>query len=223
MFTSIFVNGSLTAGSVFLALGLALALGFAGSLYYVKRNAAATRSFAYTLALLPLVTATVILAVNGNLGAGIAVAGSFSLIRFRSVQGSGQEILAVFLAAATGLCLGAGYVAVACLLTALYILFHAVLSAFRFGQAAENQRELRISVPESLDYEGLFDDLLDTFFASRELVRVRTVEMGTAYQLVFRGILRDVKEVKPFLDAVRTRNGNLPVTIARVTEEHGEI
>ncbi len=223
MFTSIFVNGSLTAGSVFLALGLALALGFAGSLYYVKRNAAATRSFAYTLALLPLVTATVIMAVNGNLGAGIAVAGSFSLIRFRSVQGSGQEILAVFLAAATGLCLGAGYVAVACLLTALYILFHAVLSAFRFGQAAENQRELRISVPESLDYEGLFDDLLDTFFASRELVRVRTVEMGTAYQLVFRGILRDAKEVKPFLDAVRTRNGNIPVAIARVTEEHSEI
>ena len=223
MFNSIFVNGSLTAGNVFLTLGLALALGFAGSLYYIRRNVTATRSFAYTLALLPLVTATVILAVNGNLGAGIAVAGSFSLIRFRSVQGSGQEILAVFLAAATGLCLGAGYVAVACLLMALCLLFHALLSAFRFGQAAENQRELRVSVPESLDYEGLFDDLLDTFFASHELVRVRTVEMGTAYQLVFRGILRDVKEVKPFLDAVRTRNGNLPVAMARVTEERGEM
>ena len=223
MFESIFVNGSLTAGSVLLALGLALALGFAGSLYYIKRNVTATRSFAYTLALLPLVTATVILAVNGNLGAGIAVAGSFSLIRFRSAQGSGQEILAVFLAAATGLCLGAGYVAVACLLMALCILFHAVLSAFRFGQAAENQRELRISIPESLDYEGLFDDLLDTYFASHELVRVRTVEMGTAYQLVFRGILRDVKEVKPFLDAVRMRNGNLPVAVARVTEERSGI
>ena len=223
MFNSIFVNGSLTAGSVFLTLGLALALGFAGSLYYIRRNVTATRSFAYTLALLPLVTATVILAVNGNLGAGIAVAGSFSLIRFRSVQGSGQEILAVFLAAATGLCLGAGYVAVACLLMALCLLFHALLSAFRFGQAAENQRELRVSVPESLDYEGLFDDLLDTFFASHELVRVRTVEMGTAYQLVFRGILRDVKEVKPFLDSVRTRNGNLPVAMARVTEERGEM
>lgn len=223
MFNSIFVNGSLTAGNVFLTLGLALALGFAGSLYYIRRNVTATRSFASTLALLPLVTATVILAVNGNLGAGIAVAGSFSLIRFRSVQGSGQEILAVFLAAATGLCLGAGYVAVACLLMALCLLFHALLSAFRFGQAAENQRELRVSVPESLDYEGLFDDLLDTFFASHELVRVRTVEMGTAYQLVFRGILRDVKEVKPFLDAVRTRNGNLPVAMARVTEERGEM
>ena len=223
MFNSIFVNGSLTAGNVFLALGLALALGFAGSLYYIKRNVTATRSFAYTLAMLPVVTATVILAVNGNLGAGIAVAGSFSLIRFRSAQGSGQEILAVFLAAATGLCLGAGYVAIACLLMALCILFHAVLSAFRFGQAAENQRELRISVPESLDYEGLFDDLLNTYCTSHELIRVRTVEMGTAYQLVYRGILRDVKEGKRFMDEIRIRNGNLPVAIARVTEEHGEM
>ena len=101
MFNSIMDAGSLTAGRVFLILGMALALGFLGAWYYTKKNAA-SRSFAFTLALLPLITATVIMAVNGNLGAGIAVAGSFSLIRFRSAQGSGQEILAVFLAAAVG-------------------------------------------------------------------------------------------------------------------------
>ncbi len=223
MFSSIFVNGSLTAGNVFLVLGLAILLGFAGSLYYTKRNAAATRSFAFTLALLPLITATVIMAVNGNLGAGIAVAGSFSLIRFRSVQGSGQEILAVFLAAAAGLCLGAGYIAAACLLVALCLLFHAVLSACGFGRTAENQRELRISVPENLDYEGLFDDLLDTYFASCELIRVRTVEMGTAYQLIYRGMLRDPAAGKRFLDAVRERNGNLPVALGRAAEARSEM
>ena len=223
MFNSIFADGSLTAGSVFLSLGLAMLLGFAGAFYYTKRNVTATRSFAFTLAMLPLIITTVIMAVNGNLGAGIAVAGSFSLIRFRSVQGSGQEILAIFLAAAVGLCLGAGYIAVACLLTALCILFHAALSACRFGQGAENQRELRISLPESMDYEGLFDDLLDACFVSRELIRVRTVEMGTAYQLIYRGVLRDTKEAKPFLDAVRVRNGNLPVALGRVAEERGEM
>ena len=119
MFNSIFIDGSLTAGSVFLSLGLALLLGFAGSFYYTKRNVTATRSFAFTLALLPVIITTVIMVVNGNLGAGIAVAGSFSLIRFRSVQGSAQEILAVFLAAAVGLCLGAGYAVMACLLMLL--------------------------------------------------------------------------------------------------------
>ena len=191
MFTSIFVNGSLTAGSVFLSLGLALLLGFAGALYYTKRNITATRSFAFTLALLPIIITTVIMVVNGNLGAGIAVAGSFSLIRFRSVQGSGQEIMAIFLAAAVGLCLGAGYVLVACLLMALCILFHALLS--------------------------------DAYFASCELIRVRTVEMGTAYQLIYRGVLRDVKEAKQFLDAVRERNGNLPVALGRVADVRGEM
>lgn len=223
MFSSIFVNGSLTAGNVFLALGTALLLGFAGSLYYIKRNVSATRSFAYTLALLPVVTATVIMAVNGNLGAGIAVAGSFSMIRFRSAQGSGQEILAIFLAAAAGLCLGAGYIVIACLVMALCLGFHAVLSACGFGMAAEDRRELRISVPENLDYDGLFDDLLDEYFTSCELIRVRTVEMGTAYQLIYRGTLLDPKAGKRFLDAVRERNGNLPVALGRIAEARGEM
>ena len=223
MFNSIFIDGSLTAGSVFLSLGLALLLGFAGSFYYTKRNVTATRSFAFTLALLPVIITTVIMVVNGNLGAGIAVAGSFSLIRFRSVQGSGQEILAIFLAAAVGLCLGAGYIAVACLLMVLCLLFHAILSACKFGQGSENQRELRISLPESLDYEGLFDDLLDTYFTSSELIRVRTVEMGTAYQLIYRGVLRDTKEAKLFMDAIRERNGDLPVALGRVADVRGEM
>ena len=161
--------------------------------------------------------------VNGNLGAGIAVAGSFSLIRFRSVQGSGQEILAIFLAAAVGLCLGAGYVAVACLLMALCLVFHAVLSACKFGQAAENQREARISIPESMDYDGLFDDLLNAHFAAHELIRVRTVEMGTAYQLIYRGVLRSPEAGKRFLDAVRGRNGKLPVSLARIADVRNEM
>ena len=223
MFNSIFIKGSLTWESVLLMLGLAMLLGFAGSLYYMKMNRTATRSFAFTLALLPVIVATVIMAVNGNLGAGIAVAGSFSLIRFRSVQGTGQEILAIFLAAAVGLCLGAGYAAAACLLMVLCLAFHAVMTACRFGQAAENQREIRISIPESLDYDGLFDDLLDTFFTAHELIRVRTVEMGTAYQLIYRGMMRDAQAGKRFLDAVRERNGNLPVSLGRIAEAKNEM
>lgn len=223
MFKSVFVNGSLTEGSVLLMLGLALVLGFAEAWYFTRRNPAATRSFAFTLALLPVITATVIMAVNGNLGAGIAVAGSFSLIRFRSVQGSAQDILALFLAAATGLCLGAGYAAVACLLMVLCLGAHALLSALRFGSAGEKLREVRINVPESLDYEGLFDDLLAASFTVFELIRVRTVEMGTAYQLIYRGALREGAGSRAFLDAVRERNGNMPVSLGRGLEEHGEM
>ena len=217
MFNSIFVNGSMTAGTLALIMGLALLLGFAGALYYHRMNDA-TRSFTFTLAMLPLIISTIIMVVNGNLGAGIAVAGSFSLIRFRSVQGTGQEILAVFLAAAVGLCLGAGYAAMACLLTVLCLLVHAVLSVCGFGGAADGRREVRICVPESLEYEGLFDDLLKENFASYRLIRVRTVDMGAAYQLVYQGELRGSGESKRFLDAVRERNGNLPVSLGSVPD-----
>ena len=223
MFESLFAQGSLTVVNVLVTLGLAMLLGLMGSLYYRKQNASATRSFALTLALLPLVTATVIMVVNGNLGAGIAVAGSFSLIRFRSVQGTGQEILAIFLAAAVGLCLGAGYAAIACLLTVLFLLFHALLSACAFGRTPENRRELRITLPENLMYDGLFDDLLDAFFSSWNLIRVRTVEMGTAYQLIYQGAVRDIQTSKSFLDALRERNGNLPVVLGNVTNDRNEM
>lgn len=217
MFESIFVKGSLTAGNVLLTLGLALALGFIAAVYYTKKNVT-TRSFALTIAVLPLITATVIMAVNGNLGAGIAVAGSFSLIRFRSAQGSGQEILAVFLAAALGLCLGAGYVGIACLLLVLYLAAMLLLTAIRFGTEGEKQKELRISLPEALDYDGLFDDLLTAHFTTCELIQVRTIEMGTVYQLIYHVIPKEAKTDKAFLDAVRERNGNLPISLGKVPD-----
>ena len=216
---SVFAGGTMTLGAVLLVLGMALVLGVLGAWHYTRRNRAG-RSMAVTLSMLPLITATVIMAVNGNLGAGIAVAGSFSLIRFRSAQGTGQEILAVFLAAATGLCLGAGYVAIACLLMALFLLGTAVLSAVHFGEAGDRVRELRITLPESLDYEGRFDDLLAAWFSSCTLERVQTVEMGTAFQLIYRVTLKETPPPKAFLDAVRERNGNLPVSLGLVPEKH---
>ena len=223
MLDSIFNQGVLTIGKVLLVLGLAVVLGLIASVLYIKQNKNVTKSFAFTLVILPLITSTVIMVVNGNLGAGIAVAGSFSLIRFRSAQGTGQEILAVFLSAALGLCLGAGYVAVACLLLMIYAAAMILLQLVHFGNGLDAQRELRISVPEALDYEGLFDDILNAHFISYELEKVRTIEMGTAYQLVYRVKTGNNQPGKQFLDAVRTRNGNLPVSLGRIPEARNEM
>ena len=223
MLDSIFAKGSLSIGNVLLVLGLAVVLGLIASLLYMKQNKNATRSFAFTLVILPLITSTVIMVVNGNLGAGIAVAGSFSLIRFRSAQGTGQEILAVFLSASLGLCLGAGYVGIACLLLLVYALTMILLQLAHFGTGLDNQRELRISIPEALDYDGLFDDLLATHFSSCELESVRTVEMGTVYQLIYRVVPGSSEPDKRFLDAVRMRNGNLPVSLGRIPAARNEM
>lgn len=223
MLDSIFAKGSLSIGNVLLVLGLAVVLGLIASLLYMKQNKNATRSFAFTLVILPLITGTVIMVVNGNLGAGIAVAGSFSLIRFRSAQGTGQEILAVFLSASLGLCLGAGYVGIACLLLLVYALTMILLQLAHFGTGLDNQRELRISIPEALDYDGLFDDLLATHFSSCELESVRTIEMGTVYQLIYRVVPGSKQPDKRFLDAVRMRNGNLPVSLGRIPAARNEM
>ncbi len=216
MLDSLFARGATDIGSVLICLGAALALGILSALLYLKKNPC-TSSFAFTLALLPMIASTVIMVVNGNLGAGIAVAGAFSLVRFRSVQGSAREILAVFLAVVLGLCLGAGYLGAAALLFVLYAAASLVLDAVHFGRHGVTRRELRISVPESLDYDGLFDDLLDKHTKAWTLDRVRTAEMGTVYQLFFHVSLSEGFQSRPLLDEIRTRNGNLPVILGRLT------
>lgn len=214
---SIFTKGGTPIVPVLLALGTAILLGVLSSLLYMKKNPC-SRSFALTLALLPMISFGVILAVNGNLGTGIAVAGAFSLVRFRSVQGSAREILSVFLSVVLGMCLGVGYLGLAVLLFLLYAVMVLLLDAVHFGQTSVMRRELKICVPESLDYDGMFDDLLDANTKSWHLERVRTIEMGSVYQLSFYVTLPEDFKSRPLLDEIRTRNGNLPVALGRIAE-----
>lgn len=215
MLDTLFVRGASDTVSVLLCLGTAVLLGVLSSLLYMKKNPC-SQSFAFMLALLPMISFAVIMVVNGNLGAGIGVAGAFSLVRFRSVPGSAREILAVFLSAVLGMCLGAGYLGVAVAVFALYALMTLVLDAVHFGRCAVMRRELRISVPETLDYDGLFDDVLNQYTKGWTLERVRTAEMGSVYQLYFHVSLPDGFKSRPMLDEIRTRNGNLPVTLGRI-------
>ena len=215
MLNSIINLSSLTLETVLICMAAELILGLLSAMIYTKLNRT-TKSFAMTLALLPLIAGTVILVVNGNLGAGIAVAGSFSLIRFRSVQGSAKEILAVFLAMALGLCAGAGYVGVACILFAVYSLALLLLHAMKFGNEKQSDRVLKITIPESMDYDGLFDDVLNRFTGHWSLESVHTAEMGSVYQLVYAVTVADIAKSREMLDEIRIRNGNLNVALQRI-------
>jgi uncharacterized membrane protein YhiD involved in acid resistance len=157
--------------------------------------------------------------VNGNIGAGVAVAGAFSLIRFRSVPGTAKEIGMIFLAMAIGLATGMGYVVLAVLFFVIMAVFALVLARVRFGGGAKNERQLKITIPENLDYDSLFDDLFEQYALSAELERVKTTNMGTLYELSYRVVFREEQVPKAFLDELRCRNGNLNIVCGRVATQ----
>ena len=208
------ISGELNAATFLLCSAVSLLLGVGTALVSMFRSKS-TAGFAVTVAVLPVVVQTVIMLVNGNLGAGVAVAGAFGLVRFRSAQGSAREIGAIFLAMALGLASGMGYLALAGILFALVSAVTLLLSALRFGERNAQERILRITIPENLDYDGLFDDLLDEYTASYTLDKVKTSGMGTLYELEYRITLKGSTAPKAFLDAVRCRNGNLNVSCGR--------
>lgn len=208
----------LTLTSFLICTGVSLLLGVGTALVAGYRSRS-TQSLAVTLAILPAVVQAVIMLVNGSIGAGIAVAGAFSLVRFRSAPGTAREIAAIFLAMAIGLATGMGYVGLAVLLFLILAGAMLALTALRFGQKEDAGRILKITIPEDLDYDGLFDDLFERYTTAHTLEKVKTTNMGTLYELRYRITLRQEPVPKVFLDELRCRNGNLNITCCRV-ESH---
>ena len=157
----------------------------------------------------------VIMLVNGNIGAGLAVAGTFALVRFRSAPGTAKEITGLFMAVAIGLACGMGYVGVALIFFVLMSLYVLGLGAVRFGEEGEKHRHLKITVPENTDYESLFADLLEKYTSFHELNKVRTTNMGTLYELQYRVVLKDPRQIREMIDEIRCRNGNLNIVCSR--------
>ncbi len=214
MLNSIITGTEITVSAFFLCTAASLLLGLGAAALSMFRSKY-SKSFVLTLAVLPAMVQIIIMMVNGNIGAGVAVAGAFGLIRFRSAPGSAKEIALVFLATAIGLATGMGYVGIAAVFFGIIAAAWLLLSLTRFGEGAADERELKITIPESLDYDGLFDDLFRVYTRSAELERVKTTNMGTLYELSYKVVLCDAHQTKAFLDALRTRNGNLNIVCGK--------
>ena len=199
-----------------LCMGCSLVIGLILALGYMYRSRY-TRSFIVTLSLLPTVVCVVIMMVNGNVGAGVAVAGAFSLVRFRSVPGTAKEITMLFLAMGAGLIAGMGYLAFALLFTVIMCLLSIVYSHLDFGcrKNAETYKTLNITIPEDLDYTGVFEPVLSEYTSFCELVRVKTTNMGSLFRLTYNLTLRDASREKEMIDKLRCRNGNLEITVSK--------
>jgi uncharacterized membrane protein YhiD involved in acid resistance len=224
IFKGLFDNGltqTIGVGDFLLCLGVSLLLGLIMAASYTLTNEH-TQSFLITVALLPAVVCVVIMMVNGNIGAGVAVAGAFSLVRFRSAPGTAKEIVVLFLAMGTGLIAGMGYLGFATLFTvvmcAVFLIYNALAS--RIGTV---NRTVKITIPEDLDYSGAFDDIFAEYTKKNELVKVKTTNMGSMFRLTYNVTLKDATKEKQMIDRIRERNGNLEIMVSKQENRVAEL
>ena len=204
--TTVTSSGFLMCTIASIVLGLICAL-----IYMYKHNY--SKNFVVTLALLPVIVQMVITLVNGNLGAGVAVMGVFNLVRFRSIAGTAKDIGSVFLAMAIGLATGMGYIGVAAMLTLVVGVFNIIYVTTPFGQGKAASKLLKIAVPEDLDFEGVFDDVIAQYTRSYELQSVSTSNMGSLFQLEYRVAMKAEGLEKQMIDELRCLNGNLKISL----------
>lgn len=216
------LTGTFTVTTFTICTAASLILGAALAWIHNRFNAS-SKGFVMTMALLPLVVQMVILLVNGNLGTGIAVMGAFSLIRFRSIPGSAKEICSLFTAMAVGLATGTGYVTVAVIFVAIVMLVSTFYNTTSFCDPRTQEKELKITIPEGVDYMTVFNDIFNEYTRKAELVRAKTSSMGSLYKLQYQVILKDPLKEKTFIDELRCRNGNLDIACGRITSSSEEL
>lgn len=209
-------------GDFLLCITVSLILGLIIAACCILKSAH-TKSFLVTLALLPAIVCVVIMMVNGNIGAGVAVAGAFSLVRFRSAPGSAKEIVSIFLAMAVGLITGMGYLGYAALFT---VIMCVVLIAYNIISSEKSEavnKTIKITIPEDLDYTEVFDDIFALYTRRHELVKIKSTNMGSMFRLTYDITLRDPKAEKQMLDQIRERNGNLEIMLSRQENRSAEL
>lgn len=224
MFESILIvtSTSLTVSTMAICLCTALLCGIIIAIMY-KMTTSTTRSFMTTICILPSIVMSVIMLVNGNLGIGVAVAGSFSLVRFRSLPGKANDIAVIFLAMACGLATGVGYIYFALVMAVVISLFNMLMNHASFFDTQRKYRNLKITIPEDLDYANTFDDILKKYTSRYHLNGVKTVNLGTMYLLNYEITLKDVDAEKQMIDELRCRNGNLTISSVLKADEMSDL
>ena len=222
LFYDIFTDTAVDPAMMMLAIGVSLLLGLVVAKVYQFKTVY-SKSFVMSLALLPTLIAIVIFLVNGSLGAGVAVMGAFSLIRFRSAPGGAKELVSIFLVMTIGIAIGMGYLVFATIFTFIMSLVMLLLEVVNFGQMKHSIRQLTVVIPESLDYESVFDDIFNKAANHVELANVKTSDMGSLFKLKYIIQLNGRMTEKELIDALRTRNGNLEIAISRYITRENEL
>ncbi len=217
MFENIFTTGEGTINNVYLFLLCIVTSLFIGLLYLLAYSfkSRSSSSFRASLVLLPAIVAVVIMMVNGNIGVGVAIAGAFSLVKFRSAQGTAKEISVIFMTMCSGLIIGVGYIGYAVLFTLTMCLVLMLCNYTTLKKSfADRERILKITIPEDLDFYQIFDEILSKYTTYFKLIKVRTTDLGSLYNITYDLTLKKSVNEKNFLDELRIRNGNLEVSLS---------
>lgn len=212
IFSNIFIEG-LTLNTYLLSAGIALVCGLLVAIVSSIRSHT-TNSFRVTLVILPFAVQTVMLMVNGSIGMGIAVAGAFSLVRFRSLPAKARDIISIFVAMTAGLACAAGSVGIAVLFTVIACALFLLLTNIKIK--SDRAQELRITIPENINFVGAFDDLFEKYTSRNELLSVKSANMGSLYKLTYRIEMKNENEIREFIDELRVRNGNLEIALFKM-------
>lgn len=212
MFTSILnsVEGNLTMQNGLLCTVVSVALGILIALIYMQQGNY-SKNFVVTLAMMPVLVQVVIMMVNGNVGTSVAVLGTFGLVRFRSVPGTSREIANIFFAMAVGLATGMGYLTFAVAMVVVIGGMFLLLGKTSFGERKYDEKDLRITIAEDLDYTDIFEDIFAEYTSKCSLEQVKTTNLGSMYELKYHITLKDAKKEKEMIDQLRCRNGNLTI------------
>lgn len=218
MFKNVFQSSSvMTDAEILICILVSLLCGIIIAAAY-SRDKKSSKNLIVALVVLPIIVQSVIMMVNGNLGVGVAVMGAFSLVRFRSLPGSAKEIVIIFLAMAAGLACGVGCLYFALIMTIIICAVILILQKILQSSRKNNERHLKVVIPENLDYSGIFDDIFAQYTSYSELIHVKTVDMGTLYEVQYSIILNNMSDEKKMIDEIRCRNGNLTVICGKVDD-----
>lgn len=216
IFENIFLEGfsaNIQVKAYLISAGIALLCGALVALVSSFRSHV-TKSFRVTLVLLPFAVQTVMLMVNGSIGMGVAVAGAFSLVRFRSLPAKARDIISIFIAMTSGLACAAGYLGISVLFTLISCAFFLILA--NVNMRSDKAQELRITIPENINFIGVFDDLFEKYTKKNELLSVKSANMGSLYKLTYRVEMKNDADIRDFIDELRVRNGNLEIALFKI-------
>lgn len=206
-------------GQSVLSIIVAMLLGIIiGVCYVISCKKRCNRDFIIGLVLLPAIVSVVIMLVGSNVARAFSMAGAFALVRFRSAPGSAKDIAIVFFSMAAGLACGLGFISYAAIIVVLICVLLLVMSAMHFLERDENEKQLKITIPENLNYKGTFEPVFEKYLCKNNLTTVKTTNMGSLYELVYVVNLKENIDEKDFIDELRCRNGNLNITLGMLPD-----